>query len=180
MNTRRAIFVWGSLLALMIVLGAGVATASHRWGCWKYADYTIYWYNGGTGDYYNIYQEEVITDPDSWQNLTDVHFTQVGAAGTTDHINAYNGFYGANGWLGIAEIQRYSGCTIYQGRTRLNQSYLDSGYSRTNKKHVACQEVGHLLGLQHNRGSSNTCMNDSILSAPYPNTHDRDLVNSLY
>ena len=103
------------------------------------------------------------------------------SAGTTDHVNAYNGYYGSTGWLGIAEIRRYSGCTVYEGRARLNQSYLDNGrYSRTNKEHVACQEVGHLFGLGHNRGSSTTCMNDTILTAPQPNTHDHDLINSIY
>ena len=81
---------------------------------------------------------------------------------------------------GIAEIRRYSGCTVLEGRCRLNRSYLDSGYSTTNRKHVACQEVGHLFGLGHNRGSSTTCMNDTILSAPQPNSHDQSLVNSIY
>jgi hypothetical protein len=104
----------------------------------------------------------------------------VSSSGTTDHCNCYSGYYGFNGWLGIAEIRRYSGCTIFEGRCRLNRSYLDSGYSTTNRKHVACQEVGHLWGLGHNRGSSTTCMNDTILSAPQPNSHDQSLVNSIY
>lgn len=181
MSKRRAVAVWGILLVLAIAVGAGTAFASHRWGCWKYANFAINWYNGATGDYFNIYNEEARTDSNSWHNFTDISLTSVGSAGTTDHANAFNGFYGANGWLGIAELQRVSGCTILQGRARLNQSYLDNGsYSRTNKKHVACQEVGHLWGLNHNRGSSTTCMNDTILTAPQPNSHDQSLVNSIY
>ena len=180
MSKRRAVAVWGILLVLAIAVGAGTAFASHRWGCWKYANFAINWYNGGTGDYFNIYNEEARTDGDSWHNFTDLSLTAVGSAGSTDHVNAYNGFYGANGWLGIAEIRGASGCTVLNGRARLNQSYLDGGYSRTNKKHVACQEVGHLFGLNHNRGSSTTCMNDTILTAPQPNSHDRDLINSIY
>lgn len=171
--------LWTVVLLLATLVGAGSAYASHRWGCWKYANGAINWYNGATGDYWNIYNEEARTDSNSWHNYTDVNLTSTGS-GTTDHINAFNGFYGANGWLGIAEIRGYSGCTIRNGRVRLNMSYLEGGYSRTNKKHVACQEVGHLLGLHHNTGSSTTCMNDQILSAPFPNTHDRDLVNSIY
>lgn len=69
---------------------------------------------------------------------------------------------------------------MLQGNAYLHRSYLDSGYSRTNRKHVACQEVGHLFGLHHNTSSNTTCMNDSILTAPQPNSHDRDLINSLY
>jgi hypothetical protein len=180
MSTRRTVAVWGTLFALTLLMGAGSAFATHRWGCWKYADASINWYNGGTGDYFNILNEEARADVDSWHNFTDLSLNAVGSAGSTDHANGYNGFYGINGWLGLAEIRSASGCTVLNGRARLNQSYLDSGYSRTNKKHVACQEVGHLFGLNHNRSSSTTCMNDTILTAPQPNSHDRDLINSIY
>lgn len=182
MNLRKALLVWGLVLGVTVALGFPLgAWATHRWGCWKYANASINWYNGGTGDYWNIYNEEARTDSNSWHNYTDIILNPVSASGTTDHINAYNGFYGANGWLGIAEIRGYSGCTIFNGRARLNQSYLDNGsYTRTNKKHVACQEVGHLFGLGHNTSSTTTCMNDTILSAPQPNSHDQSLVNSLY
>lgn len=181
MRVQRFVpLVTATVLAVVVGFPMG-AWASHRWGCWKYANYTINWYNGGTGDYYNIYNEEARTDSNAWSPYTDVALTAVSAAGTSDHVNAYNGYYGSTGWLGIAEIRRYSGCTVYEGRSRLNQSYLDNGsYSRTNKKHVACQEVGHLFGLNHQRGVSNSCMNDQILNAPYPNTHDRDLINAIY
>ena len=179
MSRTRAISMLVSVFTL--TFGAGLLTAAHRWGCWKYADHTIYWYNGGTGDYYNIYNEEALTDADSWHNFTNINLVSVGAPGTTDHINAYNGYYGATGWLGLAQIIGYSGCTVYEGRALLNQSYLDGGgYDRTNKSHVACQEVGHLFGLEHNRNEYDTCMNDWILTAPQPNAHDRDFIATLY
>lgn len=179
MTRRRVSLVLASVFAFMF--GAGLLSAAHRWGCWKYADRTIYWYNGGSGDYFNIYNEEALTDGDSWHNLTNIDLVTVGAPGSTDHINAYNGYYGWTGWLGIAEILNYSGCTVLQGRARLNQTYLDGGgYDRTNKSHVACQEVGHLFGLDHNHDSYATCMNDWILSAPQPDGHDRDFINSIY
>jgi hypothetical protein len=178
MNMRRAVAGW---CAVLIMIGAGAATATHRWGCWKYADGSIYWYNGGTGDYWNIYNEEAITDSNSWENYTDIDFIPVSSPGSTDHVNAYNGFYGSNGWLGLASIVSYSGCTIRNGRVQINQTYMDNGsYTRANKKHVACQEIGHLLGLNHNRSSTTTCMNDTILTAPFPNAHDQSLVNSIY
>lgn len=180
MNTRRAVTIWGTIFALALVIGAGSVMATHRWGCWKYADANIYWYNGG-GSYASYYEQEAKTDSNSWHNYTDVNLTNVGSAGSTDHINAYTGYYGANGWLGLASIIGYSGCTVRNGRAQLNQSYLGNGsYSATNIKHVACQEVAHLFGLAHNRGSSTTCMNDTILTAPQPNSHDQSLVNSIY
>jgi len=179
MRTRRAVTIWGLLLDMTLVLGVGAAYATHRWSCWKYANGSINIYNGATGDYNAIFNEEARTDSNSWHNFTDINLTAVGSAGSTDHANCFSGNYGQNGWLGIAELQRVSGCTILQGRARLNNTYLVS-YSRTNKEHVACQEVGHLWGLNHNRGSSTTCMNDTILTAPQPNSHDQSLVNSIY
>ncbi|HEX7181418.1 MAG TPA: matrixin family metalloprotease [Thermoanaerobaculia bacterium] len=179
MSTRKAFRIWSALIAVTIVLGAGLAFASHRRGCWKYADSLINWYNGGTGDYKNIYEEEAKTDADSWHNFTDVNFNSVAAAGTTDHLNAYNGFYGNTGWLGLGEIRAYSGCIIKNGRIRLNQTYLDNGsYTRTNKESIACHEIGHLLGLDHSPNAT-SCMSHT-LTAAQPDTHDRDVVNSIY
>lgn len=181
MNRRRTFMVWGTLFALMIVIGAGAAIATNRWGCWKYANASVNVYNGSSGDYAAIWNEEVYTDGNSWNPYTDLVLTAVGSAGSSDHANMYASYYGSNGWLGLASLQSVSGCTILRGNAYLNRSYLDNGsYSRTNKKHVACQEVGHLWGLQHNRSSSTTCMNDTILTAPQPNSHDQSLVNSIY
>lgn len=181
MTVKRSIGVWTVVGAAAVVVGLPLgAWASHRWGCWKYANASINWYNGASGDYWNVYNEEARSDSNSWHNYTDLSLNPVGSAGTSDHVNAYSGFYGSTGWLGIAEIRRASGCTVLEGRARLNRSYLDSGYSRTNRKHVACQEVGHLFGLGHNTSSTSTCMNDRILSAPQPNSHDRDMINALY
>lgn len=179
-SKKRWIGVMALAFMLAALVGATAASASHRWGCWKYANYYIRWYNGASGSYYNYYQQEAKTDSNSWDSYTDLSLPQVSSAGTSDHVNAYAGFYGGTGWLGLASIQRASGCTVLQGNAYLNRSYLDSGYSSTNIKHVACQEVGHLFGLQHNTSANNTCMNDTILTAPYPNSHDRDLINSLY
>lgn len=182
MTRKRALGILTSVFTAVFIVGtAGTAIASHRWGCWKYYNYYINWYNGASGDYWYIYNEEARSDSNAWSPYTDVYLNPVSSAGTTDHINAYAGYYGSTGWLGLASIIRYSGCTIYEGRSQLNKTYLENGsYSRTNKKHVACQEVGHLFGLAHNTSATNTCMNDKILSAPYPNSHDRDLVNSIY
>jgi hypothetical protein len=173
--------LWSSVLVASLVVGfTTTSVASHYWGQWKYADAYINYYNGATGNYYTHFQEEALLDLNGWNRYTDVHLTQVGSAGTTDHINAYSGFYGNNGWLGIAEILQYSGWTVKEGRCRLNRSYLDFGYSSTNIKHVACQEVGHLFGLGHNHNSNATCMNDYILTAPQPDLHDQEIVNQKY
>jgi len=177
MSRKKAMAVWVAILCLTI--GAGLATATNRNGCWKYADFAINWYNGGTDDYYNIFQEEAKTDTDAWDPYTDVSFTQVAAAGTTDHLHGYSGSYGATGWLSLIEITSYTGCTIKSGRFRLNRTYLDgSTYTRAQKEALACNSIGKLLGLTND--STNTgCMNPSIV-APNPSVHDQAVINSIY
>ena len=185
MSLQRTVAAWAALFVLAIAIGAGTAFATHRLDCYKYADSSIYWYNGGTGSYYYIFEEEAVTDSDSWHNYTDIDLTEVFSPGTTDHFSTYNGWYGNNGWLGIADFITVDsdGCTVLNGRARLNQSYLDGTYSRTNKEHVACQEIGHLFGLAHQGNSVlDSCMANppNYRDAPQPNEHDQELINSIY
>ena len=177
MSPLRRMAVWVAIVTL--TTGAGVVSATNRNGCYKFADSLINWYNGGTGDYFAIYEEEAKTDADAWHPYTDVSLTSVGAAGTTDHINAYNGFYGSTGWLSLSEIRSVSGCTILNGRLRMNQTYLDSGsYTLTQKKTIACNLIGRILGLTNQAGTAG-CM-DGTLNNPFPSTHDRDTINAIY
>jgi hypothetical protein len=177
MSTFNRMAVRIAILTLMT--GAGIVFATNRNGCYQYADFLINWYNGGTGDYFGIYEEEARTDADAWDPYTDVSFKPVAAAGTTDHINAYNGRYGATGWLALTEIQSISGCTIKSSRLRMNQTYLDNGtYTRANKKALACNMIGKALGLTNQAGTPG-CM-DGTLNNPFPSTHDHDMINSIY
>lgn len=176
MSARRDMAVW--VVVVTLTAGVGMASATNRSGCWKFADFRINWFNGGTGDYFKIYEEEARTDADAWDPFTDVLFTPVAAAGTTDHINAYNGFYGATGWLMLTRITRYSGCTVFQGQVQLNQTYLDNGsYTRTSKEILACQGIGRLLGLTTDTAGNTGCMSST---APQPSAHDRDVINAIY
>jgi hypothetical protein len=177
MYRRKQVAIWALIGALSA--GAGVAFANHQNGCFKYADAVINWYNGGTGDYFNIYNEEAKTDADAWHPYTDVVLTSVGVAGTTDHINAYNGAYGATGWLSLIEFQSVSGCTVKSTRLRMNQTYLDAGgFTRANKKAVACNLIGRALGLK-NEAAYPGCM-DGTYNNAFPSAHDRYTINSIY
>jgi hypothetical protein len=77
--------------------------------------------------------------------------------------------YGNNGWLGLASIWA-SGDHITQGTVKLNDTYYNSGFYNTPtwRGAVACQEVGHTFGLDHQDTSGanfHTCMD-------YANTPD--------
>ena len=163
-------------LVFATMFSAGLL-AHHELGL-KYADANIRWYNGGTGEYYDIYQEEAITDADAWDPYTVVNFQQVGSFGTDDQINSLNAYYGQTGWLGIADILYQNGSTILAGQTRLNETILEVN-SRTVKEHTACHEIGHLLGLDHDSDNP-TCMNPNTGLTTSPSAHDADALAGIY
>ena len=176
MNRKHA------FIALALIFGlafAGGLLADHQWGCFHFPDPDIAFFNGCDGEYHDLVREEAFTDPDSW-NSTIINLTEVGSAGTDDQINIFNGYYGETGWLGLTTIFP-DGCVIRYGISYLNQTYLDDGsYTRAQKSHVTCHEIGHNFGLDHNLSSNQTCMNPTILTAPHPDAHDRELLAQIY
>ncbi len=89
-------------------------------------------------------------------------------------------------WLGLARIFIDENGHITKGEVKLNTQYLDyyeaHGYPGI-ADHVLCQEIGHVLGLVHNRNDLNTCMNDQAFIGPEltsPNAHDTDQLNAIY
>ncbi len=98
-------------------------------------------------------------------------------------IRACNATYGYNGWLGVAQIW-ISGDHITQGTAKMNDSYLASGYTETNRQHVICQEIGHDWGLGHTSedgSDQNTCMDYSRdLGNPSPYAHDYEQLEIIY
>lgn len=93
-------------------------------------------------------------------------------------------------WLGLARIFIDGEGHITKGEVKLNTTYLEI-YEATYpgiSDHVLCQELGHVLGLGHNRdgltGGSpdDSCMNDQGHLGEYtaPNSHDTDQLNLIY
>ncbi len=89
-------------------------------------------------------------------------------------------------WLGLARIFIDENGHITKGEVKLNTQYLDfyeaNGYPSI-ADHVLCQEIGHVLGLGHNRDDPDTCMNDQAFIGPgltSPNAHDTDQLNLIY
>lgn len=74
----------------------------------------------------------------------------------TGQVEVCNYTYGRNGWLGIAQIWT-SGNFIQKGTVKLNDTYFNmAAYSGNGWKYlVACQEVGHTVGLSHDDTSFN-------------------------
>lgn len=149
-------------------------------------DATIAWYNGATGEYADIYQGEAISDGDSWNNYTVLDLGQVGSPGADDQVNSYNGDYGFTSWAGIADPKPSDSCVYGSAQvvywdTHLNQTYLDNGsYSSTNKRHIACQELGHAFSVAHGSDPDSCMRTTGALDAPQPNAHDAQVLGCTY
>lgn len=103
----------------------------------------------------------------------------IGSRGTYDSacraayatIQVCNGSYGANGWLGYANVWT-SGGFIVQATVRLNDSYFQQDKYDTAawRASTICQELGHTIGLAHN----NTTRSDANTGSCMDYTNDPD------
>jgi len=200
------------LIALLVLLLAAVPVfASHGWSTYHWgrscstcpAVITVYSSTTTTNTSWPSHLNAAIlgdaSNPNTanrrgWTNSAALSLTI--AAGSTSSttrsscpavnaaVRVCNYTYGANGWLGLAQINLVSGSShIAWGTAKMNDSYFNSGYPNTEKRHVMCQEVGHDFGLGHtseNGSSQNTCMDyyqntgASDWTSTGPNQHDFD------
>ncbi len=172
MNRKRELYMLGSLfIASFVATTATVVFAAHQWSCWHWNHGNIKITNAATGYWNTIIGDEF----NDWDVGTCVSF------GSGTEITGDSGFYGNTGWLGIARLLTVDSgaCLILSAEALLNQTYLDGGtYPETADRHVTCQEIGHTLGLGHDRGQT-TCMNDQVLTNPFFRQHDVDLIASI-
>jgi len=100
----------------------------------------------------------VATAANQWS--TDQHIDFVQAAGMSSPstcsamygtVQVCNANYGATGWLGYATVWTSGANYIVQATVKLNDYYFaQSRYNNAGYRSlVACQEIGHTLGLAH-------------------------------
>ena len=200
------------IIRVALAAGAAVAAltpalANHSWSTYHWASdgrelpltvnlaITSQWNNAVNGG---------IAD---WEKSRKLSFTTQTATGVNTKRCApilgqmliCNDAYGRRGWLGIATIW-LSGGHIVQATTQLNDSYhnLVPYNSAAWRSLVACQEVAHDFGLDHQDetfGNVNlgTCMDytnapsggvlngfDYGPSNEHPNDHDYDQITTIY
>jgi len=193
MRTRTVRLV--AILAGIVALAAApaMAQASHSWGNYHWArtanPFTIKVIDSMTSDWDDNLNTAIVDwNQSSVMNVTkeagdSSQKTRKRCAAVTGEVRACNAAYGYNRWLGLAQIWA-SGSHIVKAVAKMNDSYLASGYTETNRQHVICQEIGHDWGLDHQDESGadlNTCMDYSDeLDNAHPNAHDYQQLETIY
>lgn len=128
-----------------------------------------------------------------WGALSPVFaFTTVSGKRVAYEVELASKKFGNNGWLGLATIWIDGSGHIVRGRVQVNDYYFQ--FPRYNtpevRQHVLCQELGHVLGLDHNRAGDeggspdDSCMNDRVTFPtevyPHPNVHDAEQIGLVY
>lgn len=189
-----------AVVAAMTMMLLGMpAEANHSWGTYHWAR-TANPFTLKLGDNVNANWDAYLNEASSdWTKSSVLNTTVVaGMAGNvkrcapqSGRVEVCNASYGNNGWLGIAAIY-ISGGHITAGYVKLNDTYFNSSsYNKPEwRRLVACQEIGHTFGLDHqdeNFSNPNlgTCMDytNSPLGLPsneHPNQHDYDQLGTIY
>jgi hypothetical protein len=191
---RRAV-VAGLTAAVAVVAFQTSSLANHSWNGYHWArqanPFTVQ-----LGDNVSIAWDGYLTTAAAdWSKSTVIESPVVDGQSnkrncrpTGGRVEVCNAAYGANGWLGIAQVW-VSGSHITQGTVKMNDTYFSTTTYNTPawRQFVVCQEVGHTFGLDHqdenfNNANLGTCMdytNDPSTNQK-PNQHDYAELESIY
>lgn len=181
-------------LAATIATVSIAAYASHSWNNYHWArttsSFTLQVIDSVSSDW----NDELSLSLSQWSQSQKLELQITGSDDSTrarkqcravaGKIKVCNAAYGFNGWLGLASINIDSQGHITRGTAKMNDSYSSYFASQDERRHVMCQEVGHLFGLGHTSedgSSQQTCMDYSTdPQSTAPNQHDYAQLEAIY
>jgi hypothetical protein len=192
--SRRCLGV--ALASLAFTGVVATVSASHSWGGYHWArtanPFLLKVGNNVSSAWTAAFRGAV----SDWNGSDVVNMTEVSGLsnpkncrGTTGRVEVCSSTYGNNGWLGLASISITGGTHITKGSVKLNDTYFNTSTYNTPawRALVACQEVGHTLGLDHqdenfSNPNLDTCMDytNSPDSNQDPNAHDYEELDIIY
>ena len=189
-------------LGIALILAIGLvqsSSADHAWGNYHWARTTDPFtldVGDNVSSAWDAYLNGAIAD---WSQSSVLDLRRVAGRTrprncrpTAGRIEACNALYGNTGWLGIAQIWVTGGTHITQAITKLNDTYFNTATYNTPawRRLVACQEIAHDFGLDHqdenfNNGNLGSCMDytsdpDGPPSNEHPNSHDYQQLETIY
>lgn len=187
--------IFSLLVSLIVFVFSPTSTkADHSWGDYHWAR-TANPFNLKLGDNLTSpWKPFLITTSSNWSTSNVLNTNVVSGqarkncSATLGQVEVCNKKYGNNGWLGIVQIWA-SGFHITQGVTKMNDTYFNTSKYNTVawKNLVLCQEVGHILGLDHqdevfDNTNLETCMDytNNPISNQHPNAHDYQELENIY
>ncbi len=164
------------LIALvLLVIPTSVALASHAWSVyhWRSDNLSPSVTDRTKGTFYNVdaaAQEWAASPSPIAPGLISKNNGNIKVSEAT-----------SNFWLGLARVFLDEDGHITKGEVKLNTMILSRPeYGPDAADHVLCQELGHILGLDH-QPDSDSCMNGADLGDyTSPNAHDFNTLLDIY
>ena len=177
------------IAALSLLTVVTVASADHAWSVYHWPSDNL---SPTVVDRTSSSLYDVPAGVLEWDNLDTLIQPQMATANNKGDIKVKESVIRSTSYLGLAGVYLDGDGHITRAEIVLNTRLMVELYGpdpRDIADHVLCQEIGHVLGLFHNRdgddtGGSpdNTCMNDQGHLGEYtsPNSHDTEQLNAIY
>ena len=180
MKLIKTLRPWGilSVLAVVMVLTAGVASATNKWNGYHWESNNLALTVVDNTNAPGVF--DVVDAVAEWAGLgTDIQPEMaLGSSGDVEVVAIRIRPH----YLGLARIWVDEFGHIGKGRVELNSRYLNS-LTFDEWDHVLCQELGHIWGLGHDNVEEGCMASSSFLGLPgytSPSDHDKVTLNDIY
>lgn len=176
---RRLLRLLAAILVGIGLIAGGIPSDAHQMGCrkWPHSGGILYLQHYvGYVDFasYPEYRDAIY----DWNQASTPTLFYDGGTPTSYQVKSITNSY-SDGWPGLAIIYPGFGCPINDAVILLNTRLMVT-YNYFDRRHVECQELGHVLGLDHNTVPEGSCMNDQTYWQYYISSHDISDINALY